>query len=308
MDKPAKTLSILQITNKFLTEDKSVKWLEQVRWGKHQYCPHCGGLDNINPYSTRKYTYWHKDCRKAFTVKTDTVMHSSKLPVKLWAITFYYVLTARKGISSLQLGKELGITQKTGWFLLQRVREACTDKSYKLQHVVEMDEAFVGGLEANKHNSKRLKNKARYSGKSPVFGMKQRNGTVKLFALKNISKKKMEKLIRDNVEGGTSVFTDRATVYKHIEGFDWEKIDHAKGEYVREEVYTNSIESVWAILKRAHKGIYHHLSKKHLQRYMNEIAFRLNDGNVAVDTMDRMVSLGKSVSGKRLSYKDLIKN
>ncbi len=115
--KQAKTISIIELLKEFSTERKSIKWLEKIRWDKEPVCPHCGGIEDINKYASKKHTYWHKDCRKAFTVKTNTIMHASKIPTQKWVVAIYYMLTARKGISSLQLSKEIGITQKSAWFI-----------------------------------------------------------------------------------------------------------------------------------------------------------------------------------------------
>ena len=131
----------------FSTEHKAVKWLESVRWQGKPVCPHCGACENISAAKSKKFTYWCKHCRKHFTVKTGTVMHGSNIPTQKWVVAIYYVLTARKGISSLQLSKELDITQKSSWFMLQRIREACKQGSFKLAKVVEVDETYIGGKE-----------------------------------------------------------------------------------------------------------------------------------------------------------------
>jgi transposase-like protein len=141
--KPAKTISIIELLLEYSTEHKAVKWLEKIRWDKEPICPHCGGIENISKQKSKKHTYWHKDCRKQFTVKTNTIMHASKIPTQKWVVAIYYMLTARKGISSLQLSKELGITQKSSWFMLQRIRNACKQGSFKLSNIVEVDETYL---------------------------------------------------------------------------------------------------------------------------------------------------------------------
>lgn len=149
MSKKVKTLSLKDVLQMFSTETKAVRWLEATLWGAKPVCPHCGGMDSIKVYKGKKYTYFHNDCRKAFTVKTNSIMHGSKVSYQNWAITMYLVLTARKGLSSLQLSKELGVTQKTAWFISQRVRQACNQAGDKLSG--EIDEAYIGGKESNKH-------------------------------------------------------------------------------------------------------------------------------------------------------------
>ena len=300
-----KTLSVKQLFKKFPTEDEAVEWFEKYRWNGVITCPKCNQSDKVRD-DKRKYYYRCFGCQRRFSVRMGTVMESSRIPVKDWLYAMYSVLTSRKGISSLQLSKELGITQKSVWFMYHRIREACKQHDHMLEFVVEVDETYIGGKELNKHKNKRKYNKAGCGGKVPVVGIKQRNGRVRLQSMKT-TKENMINFIRANIKQGTSVFTDKSTLYKHIEGFDWSKVDHSAGEYARGEVSTNNIESVWALLKRAYKGTFHNISKKHLQRYIDEFAFRLNEGSCDIDTTDRIKSLTVAMGGKRLTYKKLIK-
>ena len=155
--KTANTISVIELLEMFSTKHKSVKWLEQVRWAGKPICPKCDGTEKIKTRRGHKHSYFCNPCRYKFSVKTNTVMHASNIPVQKWAIAIYYVLTARKGISSLQLSKELGITQKSAWFMLQRIREGSKQGVFKLSGSVEIDETFIGGKERNKHESKQLK-------------------------------------------------------------------------------------------------------------------------------------------------------
>ena len=305
MKRIANTISIIELSSMFGTERKAVAWLERSRWEGKPVCPHCGGMDNIKPYKGKKFTYWHKDCRKAFTVKTGSVMHASKIGIRKWAIAIYAVLTARKGISSLQLSKELGITQKSSWYMLQRIREACKQGEFKLSHIVEVDEAYIGGMERNKHENKKLKAGRGTIGKIPVLGMRERKGRVKAMPVGNTDKHTLQNVIYDNIEKGSRVFTDEHGAYTGLQGYTHEAINHSANRYVDGMVHTNSIESVWALLKRGVHGTFHHVSKKHLHRYVDEFAFRLNEGNCEVDTIDRMESLVQGMGGKRISYKEL---
>ena len=154
----AETLSVLQLYRMFPDEESCRNWLEQVRWGGTPACPRCGSIDEIGPPPASKpHGYWCKPCRKHFTVTTSTCLHSTKKPLQDWIYTIYSVLTARKGVSAMQLSKELGCQYRTAWHMLHRVREACTGGDFTLDKIVEVDETYIGGKERNKHDSKKLK-------------------------------------------------------------------------------------------------------------------------------------------------------
>jgi len=303
--KPAKTISIIELLSEFSTEHKSIKWLEKIRWNKEPICPHCGGIANISKQKSKKHTYWHKDCRKQFTVKTNTIMHASKIPTQKWVVAIYYMLTARKGISSLQLSKELGITQKSSWFMLQRIRQACKQGSFKLSNIVEVDETYIGGKEKNKHANKKLNAGRGAVGKTAVFGMKERGGKVKAMVVNRTNKKTLQGKIHNNIQAKSTVFTDDFRGYLGLQGFSHKTVNHSAKEYVNGMAHTNGIESVWAVLKRGYNGTFHNISTKHLSRYIDEFVFRLNEGNCQIDTKDRMVSLFKGIGNNRISYKEL---
>ena len=243
-------------------------------------------------------------------MRTGTIFERSHVPLHKWVYAMYLLLTARKGISSLQLSKEIGITQKSAWFVLHRLREACGGDLTKLQGLIEIDETYVGGIEANKHEHKKLKQGRGTVGKTAVLGMKERGkgGRVKAVKIDVADTQTIQDVIVQNVEVGSMLHTDEAAVYQAMGGlfFDHESVNHSNGEYVRDGVTTNSIESVFAVLKRGLHGVYHHASPKHLGRYVDEFAFRLNEGNVARHTLDRLDSFIVNVAGKRLTYKALI--
>jgi transposase-like protein len=220
----------------------------------------------------------------------------------------YLLVTSRKGISSMQLAKEIGITQKSAWFMLGRLREACAGELEKLQGIVEVDEAFFGGKEANKHESKKLNAGRGAVGKTAVVGLRERGGRVIAHPVANTDKEALQGAIVEHVEVGSWLMTDEASGYSGIGGlfFDHETVAHSAGEYARGPINTNSIESVWAVMKRGIHGVYHQVSPKHLHRYVDEFTFRLNEGDVKRHTLDRLDSFVDAVDGKRLTYARLI--
>ena len=208
----------------------------------------------------------------------------------------------------MQLAKEIGVTQKSAWFMLGRLREACAGEFEKLRGMVEIDEAFFGGKEANKHESKKLRAGRGSVGKTAVMGLRERGGRTIAVTIENTDKETLQTAILDRVEVGSSLMTDEASGYAGIGGlfFNHETVAHSAGEYKRGSVHTNSIESVWAVMKRGMHGVYHHASPKHLHRYVDEFTFRLNEGDVKRHTLDRLDSFIKAVDGKRLTYARLI--
>ena len=305
----ARTVNLKDLLTYFSTEEKCVAWLEQAMWNGKPVCPHCHGTANIGPYPSKRFTYWHKDCHDSFTVKTKTVMHSSKTPLVNWIITIYTVLTARKGVSAMQLSKELGVQYRTAWYLLQRVREACKSGQLMLSNVVEIDETFIGGKERNKQKGKRshIERKA-YEKKQIVLGLRERGGKTLAKPVDGTDRLTLWTEIQQHVTQGSTLYTDDHPSYKGIERkrFTHQSVNHSDEEYVRGLIHTNGIESVWSIFKRSIHGTWHHVSFKHLQRYIDEAAFRLNEGNCEVDTMDRMQAVVSGMSDKRIPYRELV--
>ena len=198
--------------------------------------------------------------------------------------------------------------QKTAWFVLHRLREACGSDLPKLQGIVEIDETYVGGTEMNKHKSKKLKAGRGTVGKATVIGLRERGGRLKAMPVPLADLPTAHAVILNNVQVGSTLHTDESSIYNRIGGlfFTHETVNHGSGEYARDDVTTNGIESVFALLKRGLQGVYHHTSKKHLHRYVDEFAFRLNDGNVKRHTLERLDSFIDGTAGRRLTYKGLI--
>ena len=307
----AETISIVQLFRMFPDEDACYAWLESARWNGTPVCPHCGGMDNIRePAPSKPRHYWHKDCRKHFTVTTRTCMHSTKRPLQDWIYAIYSVLTARKGVSAMQLSKELGVQYRTAWHMLHRIREACGRGDFTLSRIVEADETHIGGKESNKHESKKLRAGRGAVGKETVAGIRERGGKVKAQHVERQDARTLIGFVEASVEPGSTVYTDDAAAYgalpTMLNQYEHETVAHSRGEYVRGAAHTNGIESVWAVLKRSITGTWHHVSPKHLGRYVNEATFRLNEGNCEVDALDRMQDFAAGIGNKRLRYRDLI--
>ena len=297
-------MTILDLMQKFPTEDAARDWFEQQIWPNGRYCPHCGSTETFENPASENRPYRCKSCGQHFSVRLGTVMERSKISLQKWAIAIYLHLTSLKGVSSMKLHRDIGVTQKTAWFMLQRIRKAWENDDGPFAGPVEVDETYMGGKERNKHKGKKIKAGRGTVGKTAVVGAKDRKtNKIKAKVVKNTDTKTLQKFVIAVTDTGATVYTDDAAAYKGMP-FDHASVRHSVGEYVDGMAHTNGIESFWSMLKRAHKGVYHKISAKHLQRYVDEFAGR--HGIREQDTVDQMGALVSGMTGKRLTYRNLV--
>ena len=301
-------ISLMELTEMFPDEASAVKWFESIHWPDgERHCGKCGSTKTHEVKSGKPMPYRCSDCRSYFSVRTGTMMESSRLPLRKWAFATYLYVTNLKGVSSMKLHRDLKITQKTAWFMLHRLRDAWGESGLeRFVGPVEADETYIGGKRKNMPKSKRKALTGRGAvGKTAIAGAKDREtNRVTARVVQDVDGPTLQGFVRETAAPGAQVFTDDARAYRGMGGFRHEAVNHSVGEYVRGMAHTNGIESFWSMLKRAYQGTFHHLSAKHLQRYVNEFAGRHNVRER--DTVDQMANVVAAMVGKRLMYRDLI--
>jgi transposase-like protein len=287
-----------------LTEDDARNMLEAIRWPQGPVCPHCGALDRATKLpangKVRAGLYQCNDCRGQFTVTVDTIFEDSHIPLSKWILAFGLMCSSKKGISALQLQRNLGLgSYKSAWFMAHRIRYAMRVGPFppKLRGTVEADETYVGA----RRKGKRGRGAA---NKTPVLALVARSGQMRARVIKGTTKQELQGAIRESVRRDGQIMTDELHSYwgigKHFDG-GHHTVGHGKKEYVRGDVHVNTAESFFALFKRGIHGTFHHISKRHLGRYTDEFAFRWNHRKVKDGA--RTVSALQATSGKRLTYR-----
>jgi len=305
-----KDLTLIQIIDQFPTDEAARLHLEGIRWKDGIVCPHCKCNDqakfsNINPNpeaKTRAGLRWCSDCKKPFTVTIGTIFESSHIPLRKWLIAWYMVCSSKKGISSLQLQRNLELgSYRTALFMTHRIRFALKDQSFKdkLSGAVEVDETYIGG-------KRKGAGRGSLNGEVPVVSLLERNGRVRSQVMKRVSGKNLQAAVRKNVMALSEIHTDENRGYCGVKSlYEHHTVKHAMGEYVRREknrmVTTNGVEGFFSLLKRGVIGTFHHVSEQHLPLYLAEFDHRHNFRNVTDG--ERTIQGLKKVEGKRLMYR-----
>jgi transposase-like protein len=294
-------------------EAAAVAHFRAIRWKNGAFCPYCGG---VRVYDL-KGGLRHKcgDCRLSFSIKVGTIFEDTKIPLRKWMAAIWLITTHKKGIASTTLSRDIGVTQKTAWFMLHRLRHAARTRSFNRPMggegvAVEVDETFVGGKSGNRPLAVRRAEKesgtrrSGIEGKTIVMGLLERGGELRAGVVADTTADSLETVVYDHVKEGAAVYTDEHRAYRHLgKGFRHETVAHAREEYARGPVHTNSIEGFWSLLKRQIYGIHHWVSPKHLDQYVGEATWRYMLREMAEGS--RVTALLAQADG-RLTYKMLI--
>lgn len=296
---PPRTL--LEAIRYFEDLDVATEFVARLRWPDGPVCPSCGGKEHS--YLTTRRLWKCKACKRQFSVKVGSIFEDSPIPLDKWLASIWMIANAKNGISSHELGRAIGLTQKSSWFVLHRIRLAMQTKTFdRLTGEIEVDETFIGGKAKFMHKDVRARKiKARgWNDKAIVMGMLHREGEVRAVVVPEVTKRTLQEQVRRNVEPGSAIYSDAATSYHGLsEDYSHEAVDHAV-EYVRGRVHTNGLENFWSLLKRGLKGTYVSVEPFHLFRYIDEQAFRFNARKD--NDLGRFVHVVARVSGRRLTY------
>lgn len=289
----------------FQNAEAARKWLEAFRWPDGTVCPHCGTVDNSYATKNGKYRCASKECRKDFSVTVGTIYEGSHIPLHKWLLASYLLCSSKKGMSSHQLHRTLGITYKSAWFMTHRIREAMAPHG-KLPPLggsgktVEADETYIGNKGKQKAGARG------WSHKEKVLSLVERKGQVRSAHVPAVNAETLRPILNAQIAAETRLVTDEAKVYVPL-GKDFashESVNHSIGEYVRGDIHSNTVENYFSIFKRGMKGVYQHCSANHLKRYLAEFDFRYNNrSGLGIEDADRALIALKGIEGKRLTYR-----
>lgn len=312
--------TLIDLVNFFDTEEKCHNFLKTIIWKNDKFCFFCGS-NYVHEYKDFKRNRCY-DCKQTFSIRKGTIFDDSKISLQKWFMSIYLINSNKKGISSIALAEQIGVTQKTAWFILQRIRNVSNAQFSNdlLQNTVEIDEAYYGGKAQNMHMSKRIQKQGIYK-KTTVLGMVERGGNVKAIKVQNAQANTLQREIYTNVKSDSIIVTDEHKAYSSISHFkyDHKVVNHSVGEYVKQDyitkrgeerkafkIHTNTIEGYWAWVKRGVYGIHHWVSEKHIQRYLNDYSFKYNTKDL--QNNERFGLFLEGVRNNKLTYKQLIAN
>ncbi len=298
-----------------VNEFEAVTFIERQRWGNEPACPRCGDVDVYQMKGTygkrnKDYRWRCRGCKSMYTVRTNTVFEETRLPLRVWVYGFWKACSSKKGISALQLSREMEITHKSALYVLRRIRHGVGTEinAPKLHGTVEIDECYVGGKPRNRSSNNP---RGRGTKRAPVLGMVQRGGDVRFRMMDRLTVNRLREVIAENTHLSCRIITDEYPNYRSIgKAFagGHEFVRHVAGQYVKPgtDIHSNSIEGVFSLLKRGVYGTFHSVSKKHLPNYLNEFEFRFNTRKS--DDGERVSAAIKAADGKRLMYRESVDN
>jgi transposase-like protein len=298
--------TLIEAVRHFADPEVCVQYVARLRWPDGPVCPACGA--KTHSYLSTRRVWKCKGCKKQFSVKVGTIFEDSAIPLDKWLAAIWLIANAKNGISSYELARHTGMTQKSAWFVLHRIRLAMQTGSFdKLGGGIEIDETFIGGKARNMHKAdkaRRLRGKTGPSGKTTVAGVLQRGGAVRAHVVPQASRRILHRHVREHVEPGATIYTDKHRAYSGLDdyGYDHRSVDHAE-RYVDGRIHTNGLENFWSLLKRGLNGTYVSVEPFHLFRYLDERCFTFNERHR--DDLGRFEVVLQAVAGKRLTWAQL---